>query len=268
MNPQNSAQSAAYNGLTPQMMAQYWQNMQRYMAAMQFGRGAGGMQIPAINPAMMQQAMAAMNQQGIMSNPQMMQQMQMQQMMRQQQQPAGSQGGSPAPAASPQASPGPGAFVNPVQNVAGGAGYPQQGHGQPGQYDQGAYNQRPYQHPSQRDYQPPTQQPSSWEGMYDEVPPQQAGGHPQSQQRTGPSILLFSMACVSNVPLGTPNAYNRFDGPPPNAPTGPKNTRPGSNYRGGGRGGAGPMAAGGGRAGAGGARGGFHPYQRSGERFS
>lgn len=199
MQQQNSAQTAAYNGFTPQMMAQYWQNMQRYMAAMQqFGRGGGGVQMPAINPAMMQQAMATMGQQGMM-NPQMMQQMQMQPMMRQQpqqqppQQSLGSQGGSPAAAASPDASPGPAAFANPVQNPAAAAAYQQQGQAQGAQFEQGAYNQRFSQHPSQRDYQPPNQQPSSWEGMYDDVPPQQVAQQ-QQQQRTGSLVLSTYLA--------------------------------------------------------------------------
>ena len=72
------------NGMTPQMMAQYWQRMQQYfvtmqqqvMAAAQHGGMAGNMGMGAMNPAMMQQ-MAAMQQ---FKQLQSMQQQQMGQM--------------------------------------------------------------------------------------------------------------------------------------------------------------------------------------------
>ena len=63
------APGGMYPGMTPALMAQYFQNMQKYMAAMQQNMGRGGMMI---NPAMMY---------GM--NPQMMQQMQQQQPMMQ-----------------------------------------------------------------------------------------------------------------------------------------------------------------------------------------
>lgn len=66
--------------------------------------------------------------------------------------------------------------------------------------------------------------PTSWEGMYDDVP------QPDSGFRRGGQ--------------GTPDPQRA---PPANAPTGPKNAgRPGANYRGGGRG----------------SSRGFHPYAR------
>ncbi|KAI5776639.1 hypothetical protein EDC01DRAFT_636622 [Geopyxis carbonaria] len=292
-------QSAAYNGLTPQMMAQYWQNMQRYIA-MNF-RAAGGQQ-PAVNPAMMQQAMQSMSAQGMMGsmNPQLMQQQMSMQAQMMRQQPQGTQsphnGSQIGSSGSPQGSPGPQAYATTTHNQ----GYPvnQQGYEasnayndipqqqpqqqpQPQQQQQQQQvtqaqfrNQRFQNHPSQRDYQPPQQHPSSWEGMYDDVPPQQVVAqmqqqqamHPQQQIRQGmqpqsrhSSVILINILVTPN------NGYTRPDGPPPNAPTGPKNSRPGSNYRGGGRG----VPVGGPRpGGAAGFRGGFHPYARSQDRFS
>lgn len=61
--------------------------------------------------------------------------------------------------------------------------------------------------------------------------------------------------------IGTPT-FNRGEGPPPNAPTGPKNARPGANFRGAGRGGPGAAGPRGGPQGFRG--GGYHPYARSG----
>lgn len=69
-------------------------------------------------------------------------------------------------------------------------------------------------------------QPTSWEGMYDDVP---QPGQPNKKQRNSATPV----APNPNAPVG--------------APTGPKNAgKPGANYRGGGRG----------------SRGGFHPYSR------
>jgi RNA-binding protein Musashi len=215
LNANNAAQSAAYNGLTPQMMAQYWQSMQRYMQTM-MGRGGGPM--PAVNPAMMQQAMANMPGMAGMAgmtgmtgmagmNPQMMQQMSMQaQMMRQ-------QGGSQSP-------PNQNAPMVVGQGYGGGAqgtGYgSQQSYDGVGAYaEQSAGNQyrqqqqqqqqqqqRYQSHPSQRDYAPPQSHPSSWEGMYDDVPPQQVVQQMQQQQqqpRQGISPNFFSRFLIADL---------------------------------------------------------------------
>lgn len=161
--------AAAYNGLTPQLMAQYWQNMQRYMAAMQQQMGRGG-PMPAFNPAMM--------------NPAMMQQMQMQmQMMRAQQMQQGQPGsGGMSPQAAGQAGPGfQAGYPQHPQQQQQQAGYDGQQQQVPQQQGAGAFGQqqRGFQgHPSQRDYQAPQPHPSSWEGMYDDVPP-----HPMQQQQ-------------------------------------------------------------------------------------
>lgn len=78
--------------------------------------------------------------------------------------------------------------------------------------------------------------PSSWDGMYEDVPAPGGGRGGFGGRGRG--------------------AHRGSQGPPQgqapaNAPTGPKNAgRPGANYRGGGRGG--------------GHRGGFHPYARGG----
>ncbi|KAI5850643.1 hypothetical protein BZA05DRAFT_59474 [Tricharina praecox] len=289
--PQQQQQSAAYNGMTPQMMAQYWQQMQRYMAAMsQMGRGGP---MPVVNPAMMQQAMQNMPQQMAGMNPAMMQQMQMQQaaMMRQQHQQ------SPPIQSPPQQMP---LQMAQQQQPYGNQnqGYPQQqqqqhqhqqqqgGQGGGGydpsqQQQQAGFNNpnaRFQNHPSQRDYQPPQNHPSSWDGMYDDIPPQQVVQQVHQQQ-----AAQAAAAAQQSSRGGTPNSqqFGRFEGPPPNAPTGPRNTKPGSNYRGGRGGSSGGSSAGGGSGsavGSGGAgrgagynsgvRGGFHPYARNQERFT
>ncbi|CAZ81888.1 unnamed protein product [Tuber melanosporum] len=306
-----AGQQNIYNGISPQMMAQYYQNFQRYMQAMQsFGRGGGG-PMPAMNPAIMQAlgrgggAMNAMNP-AMLQQLQQMQQLQLQQQLQQQGQqqqgqPQQSQmggAGSQGPQSQQQVG-----YGSPNQPV----GYPHtQGVQQSQQvqsYDPSSYNDqntgyrhRNFQHhPSQRDYQPPQTQPSSWEGMYDDVPPQQQQQQQQQQQGRGRNEP-FQQSWPSNYDnwddvdqaTGVGRAGNGFDGPPPNAPTGPRNAKgSGSNYRGGGRGGVASVrgvAAGSGGVGAGGAGpdrpgfvggaggyarggGGYHPYARNTERY-
>lgn len=245
------------SGMTPQMMAQYWQKMQQYFATMQQqmasaaamqNGGMGGM--GGMNPQMMQQMQAMqqmkqmqalqqqqMQQQGSQSplpqspgamNPAMMQQMQQMQQM----QGAGAgfgggpMGNSPNPAA-----------------MAGGFQGPQAGRSTPGYnaQDQLAFEQQKYEQQSARRAAMESQQmqgyqPTSWEGMYDDVPqPNMGGGGRGGGNRGGRG--------GSHTPQPGPQAA-----PPANAPTGPKNAgKPGANYRGGGRGGH---------------RGGFHPYSR------
>ncbi|KAK1770850.1 hypothetical protein QBC33DRAFT_218743 [Phialemonium atrogriseum] len=253
---------AGAGGMTPQIMAQYWQRMQQYLAMMQqqmaMNRGMN------MNPQMMQMMQMQQMQQQMMAaqqgrggsqpnspmaamanmNPQMMQQMQ--QMMNQA---GGMNQGSPAPVGSP-------------ASVAA-----QQGGG--GEENRAAYNAFEQQQYEQQKYEQEQQgrasrEPqgyvggnqggygmgggvTSWEGMYDDVPQpmmhqgpgggggrggfnRNRGAHHQQQQQQ-----------QQQGPVDPAHA------PPANAPTGPKNAgKPGANYRGGGRGGAR----------------GFHPYSR------
>jgi RNA-binding protein Musashi len=233
------------SGMSPAMMAQYWQRMQQYFQQMQQQLAAqqgGGMPNPmggmagpmgpgmpsGMNPAMMQQMMGAgMNRntgspQGGM-NPAMMQQMQQMQQMQMQQQQGGGYGGQ--------------------QGMMGGgpAGGPRPAYNA---QEQLAFEQQKYEQQQARRMQQQAGYggqggPTSWEGMYDDIPQPSipsgpgsagrggfghgggrggAGGH-QRGQRQG----------SSQPPSGPSNA-------PANAPTGPKNAgKPGANYRGGGR---------------------------------
>lgn len=275
---QNQQGQNMMGGMTPQMMAQYWQKMQQYFATMQQqmasaaamqNGGMGGM--GGMNPAMMQQmqqmqqmkAMQAMQQQmqqqrGSQSplpqspgqggmqgmNPAMMQQMQQMQQMQMQQQAA--QGGGGAGfgggpiGASPQ--PGMGGFGPGSGNGGGRRGTP----GYNAQ-DQLAFEQQKYEQQQARRAAQEAQQmqsygvgPTSWEGMYDDVPqPNMGGGGSRGGGGGGRGGNRGSQG-----PSQGPQAA-----PPANAPTGPKNAgKPGANYRGGGRGG----------------HRGFHPYARNG----
>lgn len=247
MTPDNSQQQVGgqgpggvAGGITPQMMAQYWQRMQQYFTMMQQqmavaaasqGQGMGGMNMAGMNPAMMQQMkqmQMAAGQQGGQSpspgpqamqnamNPAMMQQMQQMQQMQNQGQQMG-MGGN-------------------YGSGRGGPGYNAQ--------EQLAFEQQKYEQQQarramdNRAYSPYQQGgPTSWEGMYDEVPQPNVPTGPQG--RGGGNMGRGSGSGNSPQPAGAA---------PANAPTGPKNAgRPGANYRGGGRGG--------------GHRG-FHPYSR------
>ncbi len=237
-------------GMTPQMMAQNWQRMHQYAAmlqqqmAMNRGMGMGAM---GMNPQMMQmmqmqqmqqmqQLMAAQGRGGGGGNNPMMPQMmqQMQQMMAQQQASQGS--------ASPPGS-------------AGRSGY--------GGMEQQMFEEQKYENPQSRrggrDNQQQQQQynqggygmggggggngggggPTSWEGMYDDVPqPNINQGGRGGYHRSRGSGQQQQQQQLAADPQNAP---------PANAPTGPKNAgRPGANYRGGGRGG----------------NRGFHPYAR------
>ncbi|KAF4216007.1 hypothetical protein CNMCM8980_005823 [Aspergillus fumigatiaffinis] len=248
-------------GLTPQMMAQYWQRMQQYFALMQQqmavaaaqGQGMGAMGMGAMNPAMMQQ----------MQQMQKMQQMQMANNQQQQPQQQGSlspPSQSPTPQMQNMMNPAMmqqmqnqvqgnnmGAMQGQMGNNAGnmnmGANYPG-ARGGPGYnaQEQLAFEQQKYEQQQQqrrvmesRAFSPYQQGgPTSWEGMYDEVPQPNIPTGPQGMNRAG-SIGR------GTTPQPTPSAA------PANAPTGPKNAgKPGANYRGGGRGG----------------HRGFHPYSR------
>lgn len=243
-----SSQSAAPNmmgnnsGMTPQMMAQYWQRMQQYFAMMQqqmvtnmMGNmgNMGNMGMNQMNPQMMQQMMQMQqkmqggnspnsqnaNMQGM--TPQMMQQMmQMQQ-----------QGG-----------------MNNMQmgGIRAPMGPASMGSGQRGSFsaqDQLAFEQQKYEQQQTRrggGYpQGPRNQnfqgggPQSWEGMYDDVP------QPDGRNSAGPV-----RGHTPKPPKG-PGGGGAGGQPsaPANAPTGPKNPgKPGGGFRGG--------------------RGRYHPYGR------
>jgi RNA-binding protein Musashi len=267
---QSTMASTGAGGMTPQMMAQYWQRMQQYFAMMQqqmaasaMGGGMGGM---GMNPQMMAQ-MAQMQQ---------MQQMQKQMQQNQQQ-------GSMSPA--PQ-SPG-GSTMGGMSNMQGmtpqmqqqmmqmmqnqqqqqggmggfGMGGQNMGGSRPGfnAQEQMAFEQQKYEQQLARQQQGFQRQPhagsggnfnqqqqqaaggpTSWEGMYDDVPQPNAGGRASA----GVVRNLTPMnGGPGKAPKG-PQAAAQPSNAPANAPTGPKNAgKPGSNFRGG-RGGR------------------FHPYGR------
>ncbi|KAJ5041137.1 uncharacterized protein L3040_005690 [Drepanopeziza brunnea f. sp. 'multigermtubi'] len=264
----NQAQQGGGNqmapGMTPQLMAQYWQRMQQYFAMMQqqmaMGGGRGMPAMPGgMNPAMMMQmqqmqAMQAQMQQaggnrsqspqspvtamnGMQGmNPAMMQQMQQMQQMQMQ----GMGGGG-------------GAGMAGGNNYAAGGGSNPGGRiGTPGYnaYEQQMFEQQKYEQQQMRRNQGGYGQaqqngygsgPTSWEGMYDDVPqpivPSGGGG------RGG-----FQGGARGGSNRGSvPPQNGPASAPPANAPTGPKNAgKPGANYRGGGRGN----------------NRGFHPYAR------
>jgi len=303
-----SGQGMYNSGMTPQMMAQYWQRMQQYFAMMQQqmaasaatqGGMAGPMGMGAMNPAIMQQmqqmqqlkqmqamqAMARGQQQGSPSplpqspgpqamqgmNPAMMQQIQqmqqMQQMQMQQQQQAQSQpgfGGLTGGVAM-------GGMSGGAPSISGGQsmGGFGSGRGTPGynaqeqlMFEQQKYEQQQVRRAAQeaRQYQQYQQGgPTSWEGMYDDVPQPNLGG-PQGGMGRGMQQGGFgrqmSQGSNGSGSKGLPQQNRDSLGPTPgpqsappvNAPTGPKNAgKPGANYRGGGRG----------------ATRGFHPYARN-----
>lgn len=206
---QQGGQQGMAGGMTPAMMAQYWQRMQQYFAMMQqqMAMSGGNMNMGAMNPAMMQQ----------------MQQMQMKQMAAamggagpQQQPQAGGMSPNPAsPGAAQQAMPN---MMNAamMQQMAGqqaqpqsqgqtpsggnegaspGAGYRQQPGGGPGYnaQEQIAFEQQKYEQQqarrvmdTSRGYSPYQQGgPTSWEGMYDEVPQPNIPTGPQGMMGRG-----------------------------------------------------------------------------------
>ncbi|KAI1142556.1 RNA-binding domain-containing protein [Hypoxylon sp. FL0543] len=245
MDEQPSSQNQMANqmgqgGMTPQVMAQYMQRMQQYMAMMQQQMAMNrGMGIGAMNPAMMQmmhmQQMQQMQQQMSQGggqnaqgnpmttmasmNPALMQQMQ--QMQQQMQNQMMGNGGEQGQGQGDGNQPGFGNFnQQQMFNPRGGGGR---------RGGRGGYNQQNYGNMGGGD-------PTSWEGMYDDVPQPNfnQGGRGGFNRRGG--------GHQANSGPADPN-----HAPPANAPTGPKNAgKPGANYRGGGRGGSR----------------GFHPYGR------
>ncbi|KAH8786144.1 hypothetical protein BGZ57DRAFT_756737 [Hyaloscypha finlandica] len=259
---QGGANQMAPGGMTPQLMAQYWQRMQQYFAMMQqqmaMGGGRGMPMQGGMNPAMMaqmaqmqqMQAMQQQMQQGNRSqspqspgagmqgmNPAMMQQMQQMQQMQMQGMGGGANMG--------------GGYA------AGGGSNPGGRIGTPGYnaYEQQMFEQQKYeqqqmrraareqsQYSGQGGYGMGGGGPTSWEGMYDDVPQpavSTGGGGGRGGYQSGRG---GGSSRGSAPPQGGPQSA-----PPANAPTGPKNAgKPGANYRGGGRGG----------------NRGFHPYAR------
>ncbi|KAJ4996190.1 hypothetical protein K4K48_008930 [Colletotrichum sp. SAR 10_66] len=243
-------QMGAAGGMTPQVMAQYFQRMQQYFAMMQqqmaMSRGMGPM-----NPAMMQQMMQMQQMQQMQNQmmgrggggngqnmmgqmtPQMMQQMQqMQQQMQQQMgQQMGQQGGPPA---------GPSGSFSPQQQMfdpSQGGQAQQQGPRRGGSTGSGGGRDQYNNNNQQAAYNMGGGgAPTSWEGMYDDVP--QPNMNPGGGRGGG-----FNRG-NRGAHQGSPDPAHA---PPANAPTGPKNAgKPGANYRGGGRS----------------SNRGFHPYSR------
>ncbi|KAL1846061.1 hypothetical protein Plec18170_009411 [Paecilomyces lecythidis] len=291
-NPQGQGGMAA--GLTPQMMAQYWQRMQQYFALMQQqmamaaatqGQGAmGGMGMGGMNPAMMQQMqqmkqmqqmqMGGNQQQGGMNasspspgpgampnmppnmmNPAMMQQMQQ---MQSQSQGGGASpmGGNMSPSSMTMggnAMGASGASMGMGGNFTGTRGGPGYNAQEQLAFEQQKYEQQQARRAIENRGFSPYQQggPTSWEGMYDEVPQPSIPTGPQGMSRAG--SMGRGMTPNSNDRRSTSAQPSKGPTPQPqsaapaNAPTGPKNAgKPGANYRGGGRGG----------------HRGFHPYAR------
>ncbi|KAL1976401.1 hypothetical protein VTN31DRAFT_2683 [Thermomyces dupontii] len=268
--------------ITPQMMAQYWTRMQQYfammqqqmamMAAAQAQAQAQGQGMQQMNPAMLQQMqqmqqmqMKQMQQAGggqgqqtpspmMMMNPFMMQQMQqMQQQQQQQQQPQQGQHQGPQQ----QQIGGQGGSGESEQQKQDQQQQQQQQQQQPQQQSQHQHHQQqqPPRRPMENRAFSPYQQggPTSWEGMYDEVPQPNIPTGPQGPRGGGGPGMMGGRAgsakpgdaqrqSTTPQPMGSGAAA-----PPANAPTGPRNAgRPGANYRGGGRGG----------------HRGYHPYSR------
>ncbi|KAF2728131.1 hypothetical protein EJ04DRAFT_110408 [Polyplosphaeria fusca] len=214
---------AGSNGMTPAMMAQYWQRMQQYfqnMQAQMMATQGGGMGNPmagmggGMNP-MMAQMMAQGGGgnspfQGQM-NPAMMQQMQQMQ---------GGGGGNFG-----------GNMMDGGQAGQGGPNRPAYN-----AHEQLAFEQQKYEQQQARRMQQSAGYggqggPTSWEGMYDDIPQPSIPAGPSGRGGFGPRGGARSRQGSSQPPAG--NA-------PANAPTGPKNAgKPGANYRGGGRGGGG-----------------------------
>ncbi|KAE8144295.1 hypothetical protein BDV25DRAFT_134793 [Aspergillus avenaceus] len=250
-------QAGMPGGLTPQMMAQYWQRMQQYFALMQQqmavaaaqGQGVGGMSMGGMNPAMVQQMqmkqmqqmqMGNNQQQGSMSPPSqsptpqiqsMMNPAMMQQMQQMQNQGQGTQMGNSIPMGNNS----PGNVNMSGGNYSGPRGGPGYNAHEQIAFEQQKYEQQQARRAMENRAFSPYQQggPTSWEGMYDEVPQPNIPTGPQAMNRAG---------SMGRGPTPQPQSAA-----PANAPTGPKNAgKPGANYRGGGRGG----------------HRGFHPYAR------
>ena len=241
---QNQIPQPWMNGMSPTMMVQYFQKMQQFMAMMAAAQG-GGMANPmmggmgAMNPAMMQQMKMAQMQQAMQQQMQQMQGKsdgqggqgmtpQMLQQLMQMQQVQGQESGG---------------FANQMSGAPTGPSGNGGRHGTPGYnaQEQLAFEQQKYEQQARRAQGGQTfnqGSPTSWEGMYDDVPQPSAGGQAGGGRGGGG----FSRG-GHRAPPGPKNTSA-----PANAPTGPRNAGvPGANYRGG-RGG--------------GHRANYHPYHR------
>ncbi|KAK2750659.1 hypothetical protein FQN57_002732 [Myotisia sp. PD_48] len=282
------AQGAMAAGMTPQMMAQYWQRMQQYFALMkqQMAATTGQGQMGGLNPALLQQmqqmqqanpqqqqgGMSPAPQQGMM-NPAMMQQMQQIQHMQQQQMnqmPNQAQGGQGYPGGGGSVG---GGMANQMgggmpanvpaaastNNMGMGGGNYNGNRSGPGYtaHEQLAFEQQKYeQQQARRGVDPRTypgyQQgnPTSWEGMYDDNPQPNIPAGPQGMSR-GSSMSRVMSPNQSIPTLSKPGQPNSN----PQTPSAPPANAP-TGPRNAGRPGA--NYRGGGR----GAHRGFHPYSR------
>ncbi|KAF2640133.1 RNA-binding domain-containing protein [Massarina eburnea CBS 473.64] len=246
--PNNPQQQPGGNPqMTPAMMAQYWQRMQQYFRQMQDNIATGGMGGPmggmpggmpgGMNPAMMGM-MGGMNpggpgpMGGQPMNPMMAAQF------------GNMQAGGPGFGGDPNMMAG-GAGAGAGGGGGGGGGGAGNNAGRPNIFnpqDQLAFEQQKYEQQQQRRMQQSAGYqgaggPTSWEGMYDEIPqPSNAPAGPGMQRMHGGGSNYGGHGKhnrgrqgSSQPPANAPNA-------PANAPTGPKNAgKPGANYRGGGR---------------------------------
>jgi RNA-binding protein Musashi len=245
---QNQNMMGGNTGMTPQMMAQYWQRMQQYFSMMQQQMAAnmmGGMGGMGMNPQQMQMMQMMQQQQKMqggnspngpnanMANMQGMNPQMMQQMMNMQQNGMNgmNMGGGNRPPSGPANMGGGQRQFSPQEQMA----FEQQKYEQQHARRQGHFPQGPRGGGFQG--QQGQQQgggPQSWEGMYDDVP--QPEGNGGGKGGAGP--VRHNTPKLPKGPSGNP-----APSAPANAPTGPKN--PG-NKPGGFRGG----------------RGRFHPYGR------
>lgn len=230
--PQQNQNMMGGNGMTPQMMAQYWQKMQQYLAMMQQSMaaqamgGMGGMGGMQMNPQMMMQNMQNMQQGGGMQSMTPQMQQQMMQMMQMQNQGGMNMGANQQRNGNGQSRPGSG-FSALEQQAFEQQKYEQQVAKRHSGSRGGNFNQQQQQGG-----------PQSWEGMYDGEPQPDGGS-----QKGSVGAVRNNTPQGNRPPKGpTPQPSNA----PANAPTGPKNAgKPGSNFRGG--------RGGGGR---------YHPYGR------
>ncbi|OAG40536.1 hypothetical protein AYO21_05237 [Fonsecaea monophora] len=237
-------------GMTPQMMAQYWQRMQQYFAMMQQQMAAnmmgnmGGMGNMGMNPQMMAQMQMQQQMQkmqganspnaqnaGGMGNMQGMSPQMMQQMMQMQQ--GGMNMGSNRQPMGPGNMGGPrGSFSAQEQLAFEQQKYEQQQQvRRPGGFPQGPRGGGGFQNQGHNH----GGGPQSWEGMYDDVP--------QPEGNTGGRGSAGPVRQHTPKPPKGPGGPSQPSAAPANAPTGPKNAgKPGANFRGG--------------------RGRYHPYGR------
>ncbi|KAI9724935.1 MAG: hypothetical protein M1812_000211 [Candelaria pacifica] len=250
--------ATAMGGVNPAMMQQMRQ-MQQMQAMQAMGRGQG----PQGSPSPLPQSPAGQGMQGM--NPAMMQQMQQMQQMQMQQHAA--QGQSPAGFGGSMGGGSMGAGAMGPNNINGGnmggggfggaratPGYNAQ---EQLMFEQQKYEQQQARRAArdQQQFQQYSQGgPTSWEGMYDDVPQPNMGG---TQGGTGRGLQQGGASPFQGANGGNRGGQQNRGSqgptpapqstPPANAPTGPKNAgKPGANYRGGGRT----------------ANKGFHPYAR------